>query len=140
MKLSTASFERSIMKTQQLIISTLLASFALSISGCAIALVGAGAAAGVGYIKGDLEATLEDDVEDVYRASLQALNKLKLAVISRQMDALSAKITSRTSEDKKIQIKIKRIDRRNTKLAIRIGVFGNETKSRIIYDKIKENL
>jgi len=128
------------MKTQKLIISALLAVLALSISGCAVALVGAGAAAGVAYIKGDLEATLDGDVERVYQASLRALNKLKLPVISRRMDALGAKITSRTSENKNIQIKIKKIDHRTTKLALRIGVFGDETKSRIIYDKIKENL
>ena len=128
------------MKTQQLIISALLAALALTISGCVVAVVGAGAAAGVGYIRGDLEATLEDDVEDVYKASLRALNELDLAVISKQQDALGAKIVSRNSEDKKIQVKLKQTEGGITKLTIRIGVFGDETQSRLIYDKIKENL
>ena len=128
------------MKTQQLVISGLLAALALTISGCVVAAVGAGAAAGVGYIRGDLEATLEDDVENVYEASLQALDELKLAVISKQQDALGAKIVSRNSEDKKIQVKLKQTEGGITKLTIRIGVFGDETQSRLIYDKIKENL
>ena len=128
------------MKTKQLIISVLLAALALTISGCVVAAVGAGAAAGVGYIRGDLEATLENDVEQVYEASLKALDQLKLAVISKQQDALAAKIVSRNSEDKKIQVNLKQIEGSVTKLTIRIGVFGDETQSRLIYDKIRENL
>lgn len=133
-------FERTRMKTKQFIVSALLAALTFTISGCAVALVGAGAAAGVGYIRGDLEATLEDDVEDVYKASLQALDQLKLAVVSKQQDALGAKIVSRNIEDKKIQINLKQNEGGITKLTIRIGIFGDETQSRLIYDKIRDNL
>jgi hypothetical protein len=128
------------MRTQQLIISALLAALALTLSGCVVAAVGAGAAASVGYIRGDLEATLENDVEQVYEASLKALDQLKLAVVSKQQDALGAKIVSRNIEDKKIQINLKQNEGGVTKLTIRIGVFGNETQSRLIYDKIRDNL
>ena len=128
------------MKTKQFIISALLAALALTISGCVVAAVGAGAAAGVGYIRGDLEAILENDVEEVYEASLTALRQLKLAVISKQQDALAAKIVSRNIEDKKIQINVKQNEGQTVKLTIRIGVFGDETQSRLIYDKIRDNL
>jgi hypothetical protein len=128
------------MKTNQFIISALLAALALTVSGCVVAAVGAGAAAGVGYIRGDLEATLENDVEEVYEASLQALGQLKLAVVSKQQDALGAKIVSRNIEDKKIQINLKQNEGGITKLTIRIGIFGDEAQSRLIYDKIRDNL
>lgn len=128
------------MKTKQLIISALLVALAVTISGCVVAAVGAGAAAGVGYIRGDLEAVLENNVEQVYEASLKALAQLKLAVISKQQDVLAAKIVSRNIEDKKIQINIKQNEGRTVKLTIRIGVFGDETQSRLIYDKIRDNL
>ena len=118
----------------------LLSTFMLSISGCAIALVGAGAAAGVGYVKGDLEAVLQDDINSVYEASLKAVKKLDLAVISKEKNALDAEIISRTSADKKIKIKLKRADENLTELSIRIGTFGDEAQSRAIYDKIKQNL
>jgi hypothetical protein len=132
--------ERTLMKTNQFIISALLAALALTVSGCVVAAVGAGAAAGVGYIRGDLEATLENDVEEVYEASLQALGQLKLAVVSKQQDALGAKIVSRNIEDKKIQINLKQNEGGITKLTIRIGIFGDEAQSRLIYDKIRDNL
>ena len=65
------------MKTKQFIISALLAALALTISGCVVAAVGAGAAAGVGYIRGDLEAILENDVEEVYNNSKQAIERAR---------------------------------------------------------------
>ena len=118
----------------------LLSAFMLSIGGCVAVLVGTGAAAGVGYVKGDLEAVLEDDIDTVYDASLKAVKELELAVISKEKNALDARIISRTSTDKKINITLKRTDEDLTKLSIRIGTFGDETQSRTIYDKIKRNL
>ena len=128
------------MKTRTIITILLLAVTATAISGCAVALVGAGAAAGVGYVRGDLEAQMDESIDNVYNASLKALEELELAIISKDKNALGAKIISRTTEDKKIQIKLKRTENNITKLTIRIGLFGDETQSRVIYDTIKKNL
>lgn len=129
------------MKGGRVVISIiLLGVLALGCSGCFVAVVGAGAAAGVGYAKGDLEAVLDAEPTDVYDASLKAMDELELPVISKEKNALEAKIVSRTTEDKKVQITIKRTETNATKLSIRIGVFGDEVLSRLIYDKIKANL
>ena len=128
------------MKTKTITAVSILGVLVFALGGCAVAIVGAGAAAGVGYVRGDLEATLKNDVEPIYKASLEALDQLELAVISREKDALGAKIISRTSEDKKVQIKLKQTQGGITELSIRIGIFGDEALSRLIYDKIRENL
>jgi hypothetical protein len=53
---------------------------------------------------------------------------------------MSAEIIARDSQDKKIKISLSATAEGTTKLSIRIGMFGDETKSRLIYDEIKKNL
>lgn len=117
----------------------LLLGLAFIAGGCAAALVGAGAGT-VAYLRGDLEAIMAEDVGTVYQASLKALEDLEIGATSKQKDALFAKIVARGADDKKIKITLKRTEENLTKLSIRIGLIGSETKSRVIYEQIKENL
>ena len=63
-----------------------------------------------------------------------------MSVSKDTKDALSALVVARDSRDKKITIKLTATTEEATKLSIRVGTFGSETKSRMIHDKIKENL
>jgi hypothetical protein len=47
---------------------------------------------------------------------------------------------ARNAADKKIKIEVERTGERLTKVTIRIGVFGDESLSMAILDKIKANL
>jgi hypothetical protein len=128
------------MRKTQIIASFLfLVTLALLSGGCAVALVGAGAGT-VAYIRGDLEAMLDDDINSAYKASLKSLEQLEIAPTSKVKDALTAKIVGRDADDKKITIKLTSTTDGLTKLSIRIGLIGSETKSRIIYEQIKKNL
>ncbi len=109
-------------------------------TGCAVALIGAGAAGTMAYIEGDLEATEPYDVEKVYQASQVAIRELGLARISQSQDVLGAQIIARDALDKKITIKIKYHTEYSSKLSIRVAMFGSEEKSRQIYLKIRECL
>jgi len=109
------------------------------VSGCAVVLVGAGAGT-VAYLKGNLEAILEEDLGQVYAASLKALDKLEISATRKEKDALSAVIVGRTAADKKITIKLKATENNLTNLSIRVGVFGNRPQSQRIYDEIKKHL
>lgn len=108
--------------------------------GCVVVAVGAGAAGTVAYLKGDLEAVEAADLVTVYKATLKALDQLELRVISRSKDLLSAEIIARDAADQKVTIKLKATTENTTKLSVRIGFFGSETKSRFIYQKIHDNL
>ncbi len=108
--------------------------------GCAVALIGAGAAGTVAYIKGDFQATEPYGVREVYRASKEAIRDLGLARISESQDSLGAQVITRDALDKKITIKIKYITEYSSQLYIRVGMFGNEEKSRQVYLKIREYL
>ena len=118
----------------------LVSAIFLSCSGCAVALVGAGAASTVAYVKGDFESVEPFTVDEVFRACKSALSDLGIARINDKKDALSAQITARDASDKKVSMRIQYLTDTASKLSIRISVFGDESKSRTIYLKIREHL
>ena len=112
-------------------------------SGCALLVIGAAAgagAAGVAYVKGDLEVTVEADPEEVAKASEKAFDQLQIRKISSNASALDAQVIGRTATDKKITITAKGEGSNSTKMSIRIGTIGDEDMSRKIYDEIKNHL
>jgi hypothetical protein len=68
--------------------------------------------------------------------------QLELSVLNgkTEKDALSATIVARDAADKRVTIRLKVRTELTTKLSIRIGTFGDQTKSQMIYNRIKENL
>jgi len=126
-------------KAQVALILLLVAITALT-HGCLAVVVGAGAAGTVAYIRGDLESVETKDINAVYQATLKAVEQLELSISKKTKDAMSAEIVARDSQDKKVTIKLGATAEGATKLSIRIGIFGSETKSRLIYDQIKKNL
>ncbi len=131
------------MQTKQVLLIVLLTGMAIFSYGCVAAAVGIGAAGAAGtiaYVKGDLEAIEAEELDVVYEATVKAVKDLELRLISKTKDALTATIYTRDAEDKKVTITLKRTTEQTTKLSIRIGTFGNETKSRLIYQKIRDYL
>ena len=128
------------MRKGQIFLALLLVSPVVLVEGCVVAAVGGGAAGTVAYIRGDLEAVEAKDIGTVYKATEKALEELGLVVSKKTKDALSAKIIARDAQDKKITIKLNATTEEMTKLSIRVGMFGKETKSRLIYQKIRDNL
>ncbi|MHC4174924.1 MAG: DUF3568 family protein [Planctomycetota bacterium] len=125
---------------KQVFVIVLLVGTVVLVEGCVVAAVGAGAAGTVAYVRGDLEAVESKKLDEVYEATLKAVDELELNVTKKMKDAMSAVIVTRDAQDKKITIKLSATTEETTKLSVRIGLFGSETKSRLIYQKIHENL
>ena len=123
---------------------TLVLALALGVvathQGCVAVVAGAGAGAAVAYVRGDLDGTLEANLETSIRATQRAIEKLKFAKVSEKSDALQAIIIARNAADKKIEIRLEKTGTSLSKLKIRAGVFGDETLSREIYDAIRASL
>jgi hypothetical protein len=120
-----------------LIVVYLMMAFLLQ--GCLVVAVGAGAGT-VAYLRGDLESVEAKDIEAVYAAAKKAVQQLEFRLISDAKDALSAVIVLRDAQNKKITINLRSTTESSTKISIRVGTFGSETKSILIYDQIKKNL
>lgn len=125
----------------------LLLSFALAAgvatSGCFVVALGAAGAAGAGtvaYARGQLDATLANGYDQVLAASNRALDELQLVKISEKKDAFSAILIARTAEDKKVEIRIAKEGDTLTTIRIRVGIFGDEEKSRTLLEKMRAGL
>lgn len=127
------------MQKQQVFLMLLFLCPLLAVQGCVVAAIGAGAGT-VAYVKGDLEVVESENLNSVYKAAEKAIEELSLTASKKTKDAMSAEIITRDSQDKKIKIKLSATAEGTTKLSIRVGLFGNETKSRLIYQQIKKNL
>jgi hypothetical protein len=134
------SIQSAKMSARRLLVALLLGITAASLTGC-VAVVAAGAAGtGVAWYRGRLEANLDHNIEAVFAASQRALNQLEFADISNKRSAVDAQLVSRTALDKKVEITLQKVTDRSTKIMIRVGVFGDETLSMSILDKIKAAL
>jgi len=128
------------MQVKRVLLIVLLIGIAVFSQGCMVAAVGIGAAGTIAYVRGDLEAVESHSLDEVYEASLKAVEELELRVINKSKDALTATINARDAQDKKVKITLRKTAEQTTKISIRIGTFGSETKSRLIYQKINYNL
>lgn len=112
-------------------------------SGCAVALLGAGAGAGVAgttYVMGKLEDEVEAPVSKVQRASVAALKSLDLPVDKERGDKLAAELESETADQKKIWVSIHSLTSSRSKIVIRVGLLGDEARSRQILQAIRARL
>ncbi|MBA4136511.1 MAG: hypothetical protein C0518_04255 [Opitutus sp.] len=109
-------------------------------TGC-VAVAAAGAAgAGVAWIRGALEVNLEENLDQVYKASQNAVRGLEFAPVSERKSGVDAAILARTALDKRVEIVLKKIGPNTTHVSIRVGVFGDETMSMAVLDRIKAGL
>lgn len=129
----------------------LLLGIALSIilaaplPGCVALVAGAaGAAAGVGtyaYVSGRLEAHLEHPLDRVWEATQTAVEEnLEFSVQRADKDAITARMRAKQADGTEIRIDLERQGENLTRIRIRVGVFGDEAKSRLILEKIGEHL
>ncbi len=129
--------------SKQYIVTAGLIFSCLSFSGCALLLLGAGAGAGVAgttYVMGKLEDQVEAPVSKVQRASVAALKSLDLPVDKERGDKLAAEIESEMADKKKIWISIHSLTPSRSQITIRVGLLGDEARSRRILGAIRTRL
>ena len=121
--------------------TTLLLATALLplLQGCVVVAVAAGAA-GVAYVNGDLEATLEASPPRIVDASVKVLEEMEVEVQSSDKSGIDGRTVGRTALNKKVDIAVKRETDTTSKVVIRIDTFGDESLSRQILEKIRTNL
>jgi hypothetical protein len=125
-------------------ITILLIGFALNtLTGCAVALLGVGAGAGVAgatYVMGKLEDEVDAPVPKVQRATVAALKSLELPVDKERGDKLAAELESETADQKKVWVSITSLTTSRSKIVIRVGLLGDEVRSRQILQAIRARL
>jgi Protein of unknown function (DUF3568) len=117
------------------------ALFGVLCSGClALAVGAAGGAAGAIYVMGKLKDELNYPVPVVHDATVTAMNDLELKLSENKVDKMSAHLESAFSDGTHIWIDLESISDSRCRVTIRVGLAGDEVRSRKIYDTIKQNL
>lgn len=112
-------------------------------SGCPPVIIGAAAGVGVGagtvaYVGGELKSTEDVSLDRAWQATQEAINDLGFTVTERQKDVFNAQLYAKGVTGKKITIALRKISDKSTGVKIRVGVFGDEAKSREILEGIKK--
>jgi len=109
-------------------------------SGCLVA-AAAGAAGGtVAYMKGDVEAVVEGNVEQTFNATKAAMDELKMPLLATWANAMEGHVEARVGTDNKATVNINGQSEKLSKVSIRVGTFGDQGLSQAILEKIKANL
>jgi len=127
------------MSIQRICTICVLAGLMLAVCGCSRPnLIGTDAAV---YSRGKLYAVASQALTSVYSATLKALQQLELEVTEQAKDIFIAKIVAKAADGKKITIWIEPGPGDSSELSIKTGrLMGNEERSRVIYEKIQQNL
>ncbi|MHC4128335.1 MAG: DUF3568 family protein [Planctomycetota bacterium] len=127
---------------KQLVAVLVLICSAVTLTGCTALLVGGAAAAGAGsvaYVRGDLETTEEVSLETAWQAAHVAATNLELTELSGDRNGLSARVVARTTQDEKVTIMLEPRGQTTTRVSIRVGFFGNESKSLLVLDAMRRS-
>jgi hypothetical protein len=128
---------------------TMLLAVALLTTGCSWrafwTTLGLAGAAGVGaaavyYSKGDLEADFDDDIRDVYDASKTTLERKGYDIDEDRVNNDEGLITGKTDDGDRFRLSLNEREGNNTRMKIRIGTIGDESKSRDLHDDIRDEL
>ncbi len=118
----------------------LLFMMLLPLPGCGVLILGGAAAGTVGYVSGDLNATLEGGFDDVIKATDRAIEENTIIEISKEASSHRAAYVLKTPQDDKIELTITRATRELTSVTIRVGVFGDEPLSHQVLKEIETRL
>ncbi|MGD8882408.1 MAG: DUF3568 family protein [Desulfobacterales bacterium] len=128
---------------QDLIVSLSILSF-FGVYGCAVAVVGIGAAGAgaLAYFNGKLTKTYESEYHDTIRASGDTLERLEIPVTEIIADELKTEIKAQRPDDTPVEIEVVRIDRDHTQVSVRTGAVGvwDRRVSEQIHGYINETL
>ena len=128
------------MKTRTALVAlAALLGAAATLEGCVVVAVGAGAA-GVAYLNGDFEATLDATPPRVVDATEAALKEMEVEIQPPERSGIDGRVVGRTALNRKVEVIVKRETDATSKVWIRIDTFGDEPLSRQILEKIKAHL
>lgn len=118
-------------------------SFCFLTCGCELLFIGGlGAGAGTGtyfYLEGKVHGSYNSPFDKVWTACEKTLVDLRAVNVQKTKSIGSGEISA-TINNIKAEITVKYEERNKTAITIRRGFFGDETASKFLYDKIRDNI
>jgi hypothetical protein len=116
----------------------LLMVLASLLTGCGVLFMGAaaGSVAGALYYQGELKADVEASPQAVITATEKAFRDLIWAKDTASASEIDGLATARTATGKEVKVTVVSTAPQASTIGIRIGTFGDENLSRLLYDRI----
>lgn len=92
------------------------------------------------FIRGELESTVAHPMREVFEATQLALLELEFPVRHADLGDLNASVVSAEAQGRRVVVSLESKSPLVTKLNIRVGVFGDQTVSRLIMSAIQVKL
>jgi RNase adaptor protein for sRNA GlmZ degradation len=110
-------------------------------SGCvALAVGAAGGAAGTAYVMGKLTEELDVPVRRTHEAVVAAFRDLDLVILENQADKLIAHVAGEFTDGEQVWVDIEALPEEKSKVTIRVGLVGGESRARRILDAMRRHL
>ena len=113
---------------------------ALSTGCLALAVGAAGGAAGAVYVMGKLTDEINHPLPVLHDAAVAAMKDLELNLSEDRVDKISAHMESAFSDGARVWIDMESVSDSRCRITIRVGLTGDEVRSRKIYDAVKQHL
>ncbi len=111
--------------------------------GCSVLLFGGGDVAGAGmvaYAKGQLSAAEEVELDRAWDVAQGVMEDLDFTIESRHTTATSAKLVARGADNRRVTVGLQKRAGDLTEIQIRVGFFGDEALSRVIFNRMRRRL
>lgn len=111
-------------------------------SGCAFLVAGTVVGAGTGtylYINGEMQAEYDASFDKVWSACERTLADLRALDVLPYKEIGTGTISAFINNEK-VQLSIKYKAKNVTIATVRVGIFGDQTASQLIQDKIRDNI
>ncbi len=116
-------------------------ALSLGCAGCVPLMVGAaGGAAGAVYVLGKLQEEVKDPVPTAHQAAVLGLKDLDLPIKKDKVDKLTGRLESEFADGSHVWIDLDTLSESRTRITIRVGVMGDEVRSRRILNAITNHL
>lgn len=92
------------------------------------------------YIRGELETVESAGLKRVWEAAIAAVEELDCEIQDKGNDGFEARMIARQPDGTRVEINLGRVDDLNTRMRIRIGVFGDEEASLVVVREIRVKL
>jgi hypothetical protein len=115
----------------------------LMLSGCAVMLLGAGAAAGIGaykYVEGTMEKDYPRPMQPTYQACVSAANTMGLRVAQQHYGQTESRIEAVQPPNTTVKIQLVARPNNITTVKVRFGMMGNEDQSAYFHRLVMKNL
>ena len=122
------------MTAKRVLLICLEAVVILGVFGCAPSIVSTDA--GV-WQTGKLYAVSSRDIDAVYQAAQQAMDKLQFKVTDKAKDVFFAKVIAKSADGKLIVVNMKPTEDKKTAYNIQVGALGDEERSRKIFSEME---